>query len=228
MNTKIIACGTSGYLDFLKNFYKNLKQLGIAHHLKIFCLDDEAFHQMNSYARDARVIRYITDSPSEMVEFGSDGYHLIMEDKLKIVSQEIEKYDYILYSDTDVFFNRDPLPYIEDLVVNDRNDVLFMLDWNGDMCGGFFVAKNCKNCRDLFKPSSVKGLKDSDQTLINNRLQMYPVRYNILDAKLFVNGPLWKGGVSGWSRECFAVHYNAMPQLAKIEAMKRYKHWLLP
>ena len=227
METKIITYGTAGYSDLLRNFYKNLDSLGLSDRLKIFCLDDEVFYNLNTFARKATVIKWISESPKTMVEYGKYNYHLIMEAKLDIISQELPKHDYILYSDADVFFNKNPLPYLEELSSQKYTEAMFMLDWNGDMCAGFFLAKNCKNCEDLFKPESLDEFKDFDQTLINNRLKMYPIKHNILDAKLFSNGPLWRGGVSEWSLDYFVTHHNAISAFKKESVMREYGHWIL-
>ena len=227
MKTKIITYGTSGYIELLKNFYCNLNKLGIAGSLKIFCLDENAFNQLNIYAKDSDVKMWQGNTPAHMMEYGEAGYHSVMEAKLQIISQELKESDRILYSDADVFFSRNPIQYLGEAILHECGDVLFMLDWNGDACAGFFYARNSKNCRDLFKPSSLDGKKDFDQTLINHRLKIYPIKYSMLDARLFSNGPIWRGGVCGWQEDYYVTHHNAVQPNEKIELMKKHGHWLL-
>ena len=60
--------------------------------------------------------------------------------------------------------------YLDNLMMEAYNDVLFMLDWNGDACAGFFYAKSTWLSKLIFSPRSVENLKDFDQTLINAKL----------------------------------------------------------
>tara|TARA_R100000008_G_scaffold57890_1_gene35842 strand:- start:5500 stop:6204 length:705 start_codon:yes stop_codon:yes gene_type:complete len=229
MNHKIITYGNLGYVEFLKNFYVNLDRIGISKYLRIFCLDDESFNLLKDYAINAEVVRWHSNNSTEKIlDYGEEGWDIVMEAKLEIIYQSIQDEPFILYSDADIFFTKNPMSYLDNLMMEAYNDVLFMLDWNGDACAGFFYARNSKNCLNLFKPQNAKEFKDFDQTLINERLRTYPIKHENLDAKLFSNGPLWRGGVSKWRPENhYVAHYNATPNSEKINDMKKYGHWLL-
>lgn len=225
METKIITYGTSGYSKFIKNFYLNLKQIGIADKLKIFCLDEECYHDTQGFCIDAKVVKWKTEhnTPTKLLQYGESGYSSVMLEKLRIIQQELSQSDEIIYSDSDVFLLSNPIQYLQKL----KGDCNFMLDWNGDACAGFFYARSSLMSDMIFAPSSLEGLKDFDQTLINKRLKWGGVLYNTLDARLFCNGPLWRGALSNWSGSPIAVHHNAIQPSEKIASMKRYGHWLL-
>ena len=125
MNHKIITYGNLGYVEFLKNFYVNLDSIGISKDLRIFCLDDESFN-----------------STQKILDYGEEGWDIVMEAKLEIIYQSIQDEPFILYSDADIFFTKNPMSYLDNLMMEAYNDVLFMLDWNGDACAGFFYARN--------------------------------------------------------------------------------------
>ena len=228
-NIKVITYGNFGYVEFLKNFYVSLDTIGISKDLRIFCLDDESFNLLKDYAVNAEVIRWHSNNSAERIlNFGEEGFGIVMEAKLEIIYQSIQDEPFILYSDADVFFTKNHMSYLDNLMLKTHNDALFMLDWNGDACAGFFCARNSKNCLNLFKPQKVRGLKDFDQTLINKRLRTHPIKYENLDAKLFSNGPLWRGAVSKWlPKNHYVAHYNATPNSEKINDMKKYGHWVI-
>lgn len=225
METKIITYGTSGYSKFIKNFYLNLKQIGIANKLRIYCLDEMCYEDIASFANCSEVIQWIPQKevPIKLLQYGEVGFAEIMAQKIEIVSHELCLGNNIIYSDSDIFLYENPIPYLEAI----KEDCSFMLDWNGDACAGFFYAKSTWLSKLIFSPRSVENLKDFDQTLINAKLNWEGIEYNILDAKLFCNGPLWLGAASSWSQAPIAVHYNAMQSSKKVECMQRYGHWLV-
>ena len=228
MKTKIITYGTSGYLEFMKNFYCNLSCLGLSGNLKIFCLDKNCYDEMKDFA-DCDVISWQVDEvKTDMIEYGAAGYDLIMRAKLEIITKELETSERILYSDSDMFFINDPMNYLDSSMRRKDLDALFMLDWNGEACAGFFYINNSEACKELFKPERVSGQSAFDQTLINKRLQTVGVKHSTLPPSCFPNGLIWRGGVSDWGGIAkFAVHYNATSPFNKKELMQRYGHWVI-
>ena len=220
-NIKVITYGTAGYAGFIKNFYINLKSLDIHNFLTIYCLDDICYKQIKDFAVGSEVVRWKTqsDTSKELLGYGKVGYEAIMHEKLRIVHRELSLGNDILYSDSDVFLFSSPIPHLTKC----KEDCSFMLDWNGDACAGFFYAKSSVSSQMIFSPCPVVGLKDFDQTLINSK----GVDYNILDASLFCNGPLWRGAVCEWGYEPVAVHYNAIEPHKKVNDMKKYGHWVI-
>ena len=225
MSHKIITYGNLGYIEYIKNFYANLKSLDIHSLLTIYCLDDMCYKQVKGFAVGSEIIRWgaQNDTPISLLKYGKAGYETLMHEKLKIVHRELSLGNDILYSDSDVFLLSDPLTHLTKC----KKDCSFMLDWNGDACAGFFYAKSSSLSKMIFSPSPLAGLKDFDQTLINNRLQQKDVDYNMLDASLFCNGPIWRGALCQWGGERIAVHYNAIGADIKIEDMKKYGHWII-
>tara|TARA_B100002019_G_scaffold30092_2_gene24059 strand:- start:1120 stop:1800 length:681 start_codon:yes stop_codon:yes gene_type:complete len=226
MSHKIITYGNLGYIEYIKNFYANLKSLDIHSLLTIYCLDDMCYKQVKSFAVGSQVIRWETQSNTPVLllpNWREAGYEALMYEKLRIVHRELSLGNDILYSDSDVFLFSNPLTRL----MKCKKDCSFMLDWDGDACAGFFYAKSSSLSKMIFSPSPVADLRAYDQTLINNRLQQKDVDYNMLDASLFCNGPIWRGALCQWGGERIAVHYNAIGADIKIEDMKKYGHWII-
>ena len=86
-NIKVITYGNFGYVEFLKNFYVSLDTIGISKDLRIFCLDDESFNLLKDYAVNAEVIRWHSNNSAERIlNFGEEGFGIVMEAKLEIIS----------------------------------------------------------------------------------------------------------------------------------------------
>lgn len=222
---KIITYGNCAYTKFIKNFYVNLRNIGIEKLLKIYCLDNLCYEEVCEFAAGAQIIKWEHQAniPSSLLGYGESGYGSIMTEKLNIVYQELSSGNNIFYCDSDIFFYEDPLPHLEQI----KEDCSFMLDWNGDACAGLFYAKSSWLCKLILHPRPVDNLKDFDQTLINKRLNWDGIKYNILDPSKFCNGVVWRGGVSKWGYNPIAVHHNAIEPSKKIDDMKYYKHWLI-
>ena len=114
---KIITYGNCAYTSFIKNFYANLKNIGIEKLLKIYCLDNVCYEQVCEFAVGAQVIKWKHQAniPSALLGFGESGYSSIMTEKLNIVYQELCSGNNILYCDCDIFFYEDPLPHLQEI-----------------------------------------------------------------------------------------------------------------
>jgi len=155
----------------------------------------------------------------------------------------------VLYSDLDVVFLKDPLPYL--LPMLKEKDILFQYSAKGNpasynpspptrkVCMGFFVAKPTPLNIDLFDTSENVDLdtlplnhpcrKDqSDQGYTQAKIRQIKkykqLNQGILPPPLFPNGINWFNNHRDF--DPYIIHYNyIVKQSEKIERMKKFGHW---
>jgi len=239
MKVSFITLTNNGYKNLTKNCLLSLKKLGI-NYLKVFCIDQESYDFLskdfnNIYKLDLDE----NEIESNLINFRTKNWSKIVYKKFNLIYKELQNYDYVLFTDGDIFFEKkDFLEYclhnigtndiiIQDDRVNDKSIIVDGKQLNVDyiqLCTGFMLIKNNEKMKYLFNPKNIPEDLDikCDQDYVNKNINNF--KYKLLPMELFPNGSYFR---LNKTPNKFMVHFNWIIGSIKIEKMKKYNYWLL-
>ena len=211
-NTVILMVFNHGYSLFFYNFLCSLQKLDKFDDLKqrlFIVVTDKKSKDMLSNSFEWLMIYYpswlgnkilssITNENS--IKFGSGAFKQTVALQIMIMSDLINSGYNVLLCDTDIVFNKNPLPYLLSLVRKHDTDIQLISDYKCDTTinsGFIFMISNCKT--RIFMDTMVKyvgltfidKLGIDDQILWNlliNDQHFRQINVAILDPNKFVNG----------------------------------------
>jgi hypothetical protein len=218
----------------LANWVNSLKRLALEKHILLVCLDDES-HRM-ACAQHVRTLRWNAEMlPSPQCGaaiYRKDGWKPIVFTKLVGVRELLQAGFQVIFSDLDVVFLRNPLPYFEhaDFEFSFQSDAPAHLAGLAPefLCSGFYHVRPTVNAIETLRFE----LEDyerwgGDQDFLRNRMTQNRLStFRMLPRELFPNGALWQ---SAPPEEPFVVHFNWLIGVdAKVASMQESGLWLGP
>ena len=183
---------------------------------------------------------------------GTRNFSKITLRKLKVIKDYLDNGFDVLYSDLDIIFLKDPIPYLMDEIKD--NDILILDDsymyresrgfriTSKKLNPGFFFVRANERTSKLFSEPNLKDYKllfkegfykkffyFDDQDLIHNRIvkdEEIEIKYKTLPLNLFPNGKIiYNYSVS--IEEAYILHFNYVSSISKIAKMKQHNVWYL-
>lgn len=243
-----------GYVHYTKNFLKSMERANIRFNLIVFCLDEEAFRELNTHSQ---CICLMADFAAihvsrKLKKWGDIDYKKIVFAKLDAIAYTL-KCTYKLgvtsvgYIDTDMFLFSDPTPImLRELELHPDVDIVCQCDERsqrcsnrskcGYICSGVFVIRNKQELYDLFTYTDAElHAHYSDQHLLQEKLNQLSIKYRTIEKDTMTNGgyfiDIYEGGlisskVSIVPSMCL-IHFNYMEGNEKESSMKLQGLWLL-
>jgi len=134
--------------------------------------------------------------------YGSRGYKTMMSHRPAIIKRELELGKSVIFSDVDVVWKKDPLPYLgaelkttaTAKAETEEVHVLAQDDENGGLCPGFMIYISCPPTISFVEQwrAELDGKNSRNQVVFNKLLERNPnFVAKALPLKLFVNGGLY-------------------------------------
>ena len=229
----ILTFMTQNHCQEWKNLVKSLEKLNLKNRIVVYCLDEGSFRCAQQENVKAVRVSPTTNVPGE-ADYGTKPFKDIMMEKVRMITEELEKGVPILYLDTDIVVLQDPFPHLNKL---SPKDVYFQSDeqdFRKDVtnhCAGCMFIRPTSGSKQLFGKtlSYLENVDYDDQVMLNQIIQENESSFNIgsLDPGMFPNGPRYFDAKS--SVEPFLVHNNYIVGLHnKIQRFKNHNLWLLP
>lgn len=193
-------------------------------------------------ANDTKSIRF-PDNEKQGV-FGSENFNVFTMRKLEAIIYLLQRGHYVLYSDTDIVWLKDPVGPILKNKSFASSDILFQDDAfsesNNLACTGFMYCKPTKAAISIFQESLklmeskgfVKDKTGNDQVAVQQILINYN-GWNYLDKCTFPNGARYFKDKTHYMKTCRAgdaiiVHANYRKGTdAKEAILKKFGLWFL-
>lgn len=236
----LITLTNDGYLDLTRNLLISMKQLGIDHLLKIYCIGEESYNYFNKYYPNNTIVQINTDNNylKSWVEYksiqnsdieGKRKWSDITSYKIYAINNELKIGNDVIFTDGDITFEKNPIPYLFDNI-NDCD--LFIQNDNQDhasrkFCTGFFLMKSNPITIEITNFNNIqKNLKDfiNDQNYLRKFEDKLNVKY--LPLSLFPNGKYWRDNFNGL--DPYIIHFNYDVALGKIKRMRSFNKWHIP
>jgi hypothetical protein len=266
----LLTCSI-GYYDMWLNWLKFFKRLSIPDlPVHLFAEDNATYFKclelVKNEKEDGAVVTCLpwdfafphTTIPEQIdaQHLYSRGYKEMVSHRPSIIQKELELGHHIIFSDTDVIWKKNPLPYIMNEMSSPFNDggddkvVHFLAqdERNGQaargivtpgknevsrLCAGFMIYRSCPEVLalvDVWKQHLIENI-GHDQTPLNELIENTDgINAKPLPRKLFVNGQLYfKRNLSKEDREnAMVVHGNyILGHGDKIEEFKKWGLWAL-
>jgi hypothetical protein len=237
----VVTYTNYGYRHFVQNFILRIKQLELPWDFHLVCIDEESFKFFSETTSSELFDLKLSKNFHKWTE---KDYKLITVSKLDVLSHVLEsrpEHPYILYLDTDIWINKDPLPHLENLIQQNPEVDLFIQNDDPDrnkinecsnFCSGFMVLKNNEAIRNMlcyrehfFNVFGHENVTDitGDQWYINHYMAKYGMKVLVLERCLFPNGVF----INFIPPEYLILHYNYLVGDVKREKMIKNGHWLL-
>lgn len=215
ITTDLVICmiATSGYTRMLQNCIASISQncKELLRYVHVMCLDQYCFdhtppcvykHKVCSLSQQAQPIRLYNET----------SFNQIVNCKIRMTGSLLKKGHRVLWSDLDVVFLANPLPFV-------NHPLMFQKDLHDRACTGFFYVE--PNNVDLFDeryhPPSC-----GDQPVVNYLLKARRIHFHFFDDRFLI-------GTHAGSKGCHPViiHYNNILGHDKIYQMKTHGDWFL-
>lgn len=241
-----------GYVPFVINFLKRLKEINFKEDFLIVCTDGASFNVLNDY-HDS-VCRFDSDLSNNFEKWETEKYKDIVFAKLdikKLIIQEFSKeYDNVIFIDTDIWINRNFSDELNKILENNEYDIIFQdgEDYRFDKdeccvaennklikkrychsyCTGFMVM-NCKSADKLLNFLSYteeeKRICNGNQEYMNRKLYFKNLDVLTIPKNIFPNYSMCS--FYRKNKDHWMLHYTYLKGQEKIDEMKKNKHWLL-
>lgn len=233
-NTIFLTITNDGYSDYTKNMLKSLGNLNLDKKILIMCLDNKS----NEYFKSNGYFTYcININLTNFTEFGTNDFAKFGYIKLWILNQLILKNYNILYTDSDIYYNKNPFTYIQSLY-NEEGDIWIQNDTIYDdnyqnLCTGFMYIRSNNSTKKYFNidyPEFTERYKYCTQAADQTYINLYVTKYlntKLLPLKYFPNGNYFYNFENNIKENNILVHFNWVVGHQKKERMKKYGMWLI-
>ncbi len=230
-NFEAITFTTFGYKDYTENLITSINKNEIDLNVNIYTLDNKS-HEYFSRIHN-NLTPFVKDShQKEFMDQKNSDFGELMLKKFECIFDSLNKYEYVLYLDSDIVIKRNIREYLINMI--GRKDILFQNDKNPkkpnqvNLCAGFMMIKSNKKTLKFFNPRNVPIQKivkyrTHDQTHINKNIAKF--NYNVLPLEYFPNGPYYYENHEILNP--FIIHFNYVLGDEKIRLMKEYREWYI-
>ena len=240
-----ITLTNTGYLNYTLNCLKSIEKQNIEIPLKCYSSDIGGYNKLKELNIPCEHIDNNYYRGGKHVGFGSKEFGELMKVKVKIIYDNLQKYDYVCYTDGDIVFLRDNLfKYLLDNI--EDNNMLVqnnkLNDKADQMCAGFMFIKSNEFTKDLFNLENnsyqeiieqsrlnVKSKQWCDQMYINNvylKLTNDIYKRKLLPKPIFPNGEVFNKA-KGIIKEPYLIHFNYIIGDKKKSVMGQGGYWYL-
>ena len=136
-NLVILSFVDHSYVDMAVNLHESFKALRISNFIFI-CADEKAFQILKRRGISAFLYQHSEMNSDESPEYYSDAFILKVSIKIKILTAAIMHGFHVLFTDADVVFLRDPIPYLASF---NNADLVIQNDTISGLNSGFLLVR---------------------------------------------------------------------------------------
>lgn len=229
-----ITVTNSGYTNMTLNCIESLKKLNMNITLKVYCLDSECYNSLKD--KHDSVFLYEDFFKGETI-FNDDKWNEFTTKKLAIMHKELEKHNFVLFTDGDIVFEN-PYFIIEPyrrMIENNKLELLVQDEHpiNG-ICSGFYIIRKNDNTLNLFSNKTLlerNAYSNNDQEYINGLIRKKEIVSQRLPKEQYSNGRYYYEVLDGKSEkdyENYLIHFNWLKGGdAKRNKMIQYDKWYM-
>lgn len=244
-NYSIILFFTENLCQEAKNCIKSIENVGLKNKIVVYALDNQSFE----CSKNENVMTKFKDSNlKKEASHGTKDFYEIMYQKLKVIEEELNKNEIIIYSDTDIVFLNDISVDI-DKFINSEYDIMFQSDkktWDtkeiNNVCAGFMFLKSNTHVKKCIKYAQKlmidnwdnrdwdKGSGGADQKAMNMSIKKNNINVGLLDSKEYPNGYRYFNNKKTIYKDYKPkiVHNNFIKGLDnKVNRFKKHNLWFL-
>jgi hypothetical protein len=233
MSIKFITLTNTGYIDYTLNCLESLNRIKSSFIPHSYCVGEEAYNILKNKGYDCTLINN-DETVQKFQTFGYRNFHDITYYKFPIIYENLQKYDYVCFTDGDIVYENNT--FMDYLINNiEDNDLIVQSEGHhsGDVCTGFMLIKSNEKMIQLYDCVSEEGKKkymecafdNNDQSYFNKFVKPY-CSFQALSLRKYPNGNAFYKDTT--RREtAVLVHFNWVKGHLKMAKMKEHRMWLL-
>ena len=215
-----------GYIKYIKNLIESLKKCNFPLRLKIYCIDEKSYNELENYSDKIVLEKMIDESSNETItDYLKEGWSNMMITKMKVIYKELQTSNYVLYTDGDIVFNNSYV--IKYLIENIKDkDILFQKKCNNilKLCCGFMFIRANERTKDLFNTQNININEFiADEKYINQNKEK--VNYSLLRRELCPPESYYCNYLN--QIPAFIIHFSNKTGNEKEKVIKNYGYWYL-
>jgi hypothetical protein len=227
MKIAFITLTNTGYIEYTLNCLSTLKNIGLHQELHCYCIGEEGYEILKSNNYKTTLIK--DNENSKFEEFRSGNWSSIVQNKFKIIHENLINNDYVCYTDGDIVYENIEfynylIKNIGDYEMLIQNDTLLDND-DRNLCSGFMFIKSNENTKEIFESKNTENKKNEpkwgDQVYINDIKEK--IKYKKLPLSLYPNGKYYYE--NALKIKPYMIHFNWLIGHNKKKKMKEYKKW---
>ena len=189
----ILSFADFSYLDLAVNLHESFKALHISNFLFI-CADDKALKVLQRRSIPSFLYQHPQINSDESPKFHSDDFKLKASIKIKIITAALMLGFQVLFTDADVVFLRDPIPY---LTFYKGVDLVIQNDTDSGLNSGFLLARPTYSSVTLMHRAldivMTRIIFDQEalNLVIKEMVSTQSLDMVVLDAQRFPNGKVY-------------------------------------
>ena len=235
---QLITLTNDGYMELTENLIITLKNLGILHLLKIYCIGHKCYdYFLNNYSIcELEEISINNDYLKSWCQYyalqnsntnGKKKWANITSYKFYAINKELINGNDVIFIDGDIVFKTNPVPYLLNNILD--NDLLIQNDEQNDnaprMCTGFFYIKSNDITQKITNfDMIVKNIENfqNDQQYLRKFEHRLKTKY--LPLNYFPNGKYFR---ENQNIKPYIIHFNYDVGNSKIKRMMNYNEWYI-
>lgn len=253
--TVVFTVTTNGYKYLTWNLWLSLQKLSLPWTLSIVCLDKESHRFFSQIANIPsfvlpEVFLQLQGDTTKVACHGTGDFNRITKLKLSAFTYFLKNptIERLLYLDSDIVIFRDPVPYLEKTLTQEKS-LWFQCDEHNPEFTCSLEQRGCGNCctgvigfwlgtsdlRNQYlnlvscNESLWKTCKENnDQEYIQKQLQQYSISYTTFPRSFFPNGSFLRNDYWKSLPEPFLLHFNFIVGGNKQRVMKSKGFWYVP
>jgi len=231
---KFVTYSNEGYAraGFVANWLASLSRIGRRENAVVYTTSQEAKEVLLQQGGEDHVINVLNYHSTEgWSSFASDEFRSVTLGKLKLLSDLLALGEPVLFSDADIVFLQDPVPYLSAMKSN--HPVVFQQDNRMGVeiekvliCTGFFLAfphSGLHRILDIKRNDTEKFRHD--QELLQARIvENEEIGFELFPQGLFPNGSCLENTIPG---NALILHYNFLFGNDKLYRIYKNRHWFV-
>ena len=219
-----------GFIDYVKNLILSLEKIQFSLPLKIYCIDQKSFDELEHFEGNIllEMLNDKTNTNESIVGWKQKGWNTMVFSKLKCIYKELLQNKYVLFTDSDIVYEKDCLQYLIDNIQN--YDMMIQQNTRGfkyPLNTGFMFIKSNQSMKELFNWNTIDIESFTcDQDYINGNESK--INYIVLPRYLF---PIEVDYYNEWIKltkfDPYIIHFNKSIGDNKKTQMVKLNKWAL-
>lgn len=226
-NIQFITITNLGYIPLTINCYESLLCNNVNKELTSFCLDENAYNILKNKNYPCVLFNNNIPNSEELSRYKDKNWKKMMYLKMKIIYENLLKYDYVCVTDGDIVFeNKDFLKFAIEYLCKKKVDIVYQNNGLSNkcklMCAGFAVIKSTNTTKKLYN-ASLDEKFSSEQEYLRNKIKRLRCNISLLPLQLYPNGNYYYKHYKNIAP--YLIHFNWVSSQKKIRKLKTFNKW---
>jgi len=224
-NISFITLTNSGYIKYTLNCLESIKNINLNIPLHCYCIGKKGYETLLNKGYKCSLIN--DEENSNFATYKNGNWSKITFNKFKIIHENLLKYKYVCYTDSDVVYeNNEFFGYLVEKIGDYEMLTQNNCEGVNSVSTGFMFIRSTENTLALFNPSYIESTCHmSNDYDINDYLEniKHKIHYKLLPVSLFPYGNYYYN--NHFNISPYLIHFNWLVGDEKKEKMISFGKW---